>query len=350
MAFFEIKNVRIVGLSTCVPKTIRENRQLDILSENESNKLISSIGIERRRMASEGICSSDLCFEAANKLIEELNWNKGDIDCLIFVSQTPDYILPATSCILQNRLGLKEECFALDISSGCSAWSDGLSVIVPLLSSGQMKKGLLLIGDILTSMCSSSDKISYLLGDSGTVTALEFEEGAEGFKFHTGTDGSGYDAIIIHDGGFRNPFSSDSLTMREIKPGLKRNKLNLLMNGMDVFSFGIDKAPKSVKGLLEHHFLTKEDIDFYIFHQANLNLNETIRRKLKLPQEKVPYSLNNFGNTGCASIPLTMTTMLGDELRNEKLRFLTCGFGTGLSWGSVIFETSSVVCPDLIEI
>jgi len=350
MAFLDIKRVKIAGLSVCVPKNTEENKDFPLLTKDEAEKLITATGIERRRKANPGICTSDLCFEAANQLIKDLGWNKNDIDCLVFVTQGPDYFLPATSCILQDRLGLNEECYTLDISSGCSGWVYGLSVISSLLSSGAMKKGLLLAGDV-SCMNSPKDKSTYpLFGDAGSVTALEFDPEAKGFQFHLGTDGSGYEAIIIPDGGARNLVNYDSFVMKEIAPGIERSRLHTALEGMDVFSFGISKVPETINKTLEHFSIDKEKVDYFVFHQANLFLNEKIRKKLELPKKKVPYSLKNFGNTSSATIPLTMITELKEKLQQEKLNFIGCGFGVGLSWATVDFETENIIVSDLIEI
>jgi len=213
------------------------------------------------------------------------------------------------------------------------------------------KKGLLLVGDICTSNCNQKDKSTWpLLGDAVTATAFEYEEGNKGFKFQFETDGSGYDAIIIPEGGFRNPFSDESLKDSEIEPEIIRNNLNAILNGMDVFAFGISKRPQSVNKLAEHFQINKEEVDAFLFHQANLFMNEKIRKKLKVAVEKVPYSLRNFGNTSCASIPLTLVTEWREKLTDEKQHIIACAFGVGLSWGSVYFETENIICSDLVEI
>ncbi len=350
MAFLQINNVAIKGISACVPKTIVHNRDYSGFTAEEAEKFMLTTGIEQKREITDDICTSDLCFHAAEQLIKDLNWDKTDIDCLIFVSQGPDYLLPATSCILQQRLGLSTDCYALDISLGCSGWVYGLSVVAGLLSSSGMRKGLLLCGDTASKSCPPSDKSTYpLFGDAGTATAIQYESGVE-LKFQMATDGSGYQAIIIPDGGYRNPASLKSFDVKTYEPGISRNNYQLTLDGMDVFAFGISQAPQSVNSLMEHFGLDKETVDFFVFHQANLFMNETIRKKLKLPKEKVPYSLKEFGNTSSASIPLTMLTALGDELSSSQKEIIACGFGVGLSWGSVHFVTDRIVCSKLIEI
>jgi 3-oxoacyl-[acyl-carrier-protein] synthase-3 len=350
MAFLEIKNVRIAGISACVPKEVEENLTLPLFSsQEEASKFIESTGVERRHISKKYL-TSDLCLHAAEKMISNLSWQKEDIDALVFVTQGPDYILPATSCILQDRLGLNEECYALDISLGCSGWVYGLSVAANLISSGMMKKALFLCGDT-SHATSTEDKSAYpLFGEAGTVTALEFSEQSDSLKFHFATDGSGYEAIIIPDGGFRNQFSEKSLKMVEIEPGIKRSRMNAVLNGMDVFAFGISKAPQTVRKLSEKFGIDLDTVDYFVLHQANLFMNEKICKKLKLPEEKVPYSLKNFGNTSSASIPLTILTELKEAVSKEKHSFIGCGFGVGLSWATVAFDLNKIVVADLITI
>ena len=353
MATLHIKNISIKGISACVPSHIEDNKLSHLFYGNEEvKKFVDTTGIEfRHTVNGRNICTSDLCYEAAVKLMAELDWQAADIDCLIFVSQTPDYILPATSCILQGRLGLPVDCYAMDISLGCSGWVYGLSSIAALMTSGTMKKGLLLVGDTTTVTKSRRDKSTFpLFGDAGTATAIEFSEGAEGIKFHMGTDGKGFEAIMIPDGGFRNFVTPSSFIEEEVEPGIFRNRLQSILDGPSVFIFGITKAPKSVNTLLERFNITKNEIDYFVFHQANLIMNEKIRIKLKIEPEKVPYSLGEFGNTSSASIPLTMVSRLHNELANNRKKILVCAFGVGLSWASAVFETENLICLPVIEI
>jgi len=351
MAYLSIPNVVVRGIAVCVPPFIDENSNYPI-SEEDRIKLISTVGVARKRVADDSTCASDLCFNAAEKLIEELSWDKKEIDCLIFVTQTPDYILPATSCILQDRLGLSTECYTMDISLGCSGWVYGMSTIASIVASGfgNIRKALLLVGDTMSKITSKEDKSTWpLFGDAGTVTAIEYVAGNEGFKFHLATDGDGADSIIIKDGGYRNPFSGDSLKLQKFEEGIARTNLSCYLDGMNVFSFAISKGPQSVNKLIEKYSIDKDSVDYFTFHQANLFLNEKIRNKLKLEPEKVPYSLENFGNTSSATIPLTMVTELREALTSKKLNHIGCAFGVGLSWGSVYFSTDKIVCPELIE-
>lgn len=346
MAFLKVENVRIAGISTAVPKKIVSNVGADSGSgvSYDSSDFIATTGVRERRNDPR-LHTSDLCMAAAEKLIEELGWEKKDIDGLIFVSQTGDYILPATACIIQDRLGLSKECFSEDLGLGCSGWVYGLSTSASLMQTGNLRKVLLLVGD--TGLYSPEDDL--LFGSAGTATALEFSDSADPMFFNMGTDGSGYDAIIIPHGGSRHPFSIYSLD-KFILDGHEYNSLQSQMKGMDVFSFGITTAPKSIKKLGQHFGFEYSDYEYLVLHQANKKMNDMIVKKLKYESSKAPLSLDEFGNTSCASIPVTIVTRMRDVLRDGDTSIMACGFGVGLSWGAVALHTQNLVIPELIEL
>jgi 3-oxoacyl-[acyl-carrier-protein] synthase-3 len=351
MATFSIDNIAIKGISCCVPKNTERNADLDILTQEEIQKFIDATGVEERRIASNEICTSDLCCEAAEKLIKDLNWQKEEIEILVFVSQTADYILPVSAAILQDRLGLSTNCIAFDVPLGCSGYVYGMSIIASMMKATGVKKGLLLAGDTSSKLLSKSDKSTVpLFGDGGSATAFELEENSERLFFDLGSDGSGYKTIIVNDGGSRNRIDSDSLTYQTISSGIERNACQLVLDGMDVFSFGISQAPKTVNKLIGEFEIDKDSVDHFVFHQANLMMNKMIVKKLKLPVEKVPYSLVKFGNTSSTTIPLTIVTELKDRLINSTKDLIICGFGVGLSWGSAKIRLNNIVISDLIEI
>jgi 3-oxoacyl-[acyl-carrier-protein] synthase-3 len=355
MAFFKIENVKVSGISACVPKQIEENSAFPLFNSETYTKYAATTGVERKRKAPANMSTSDLCVPAAEALIEALRWNKEDISILILVSQTPDYILPATSPLIQHRLGLNKACYTLDISLGCSGWVYGMSVAAGLVAAFKNTAGcgkaILLTAETHLKCCSSEDQSTYpLFGDAAAATALEYEPETDSLFFNMNSDGSGHKAIMINDGGSRNPFSVASLDKIVRGNGIISNNMQLTLDGMEVFSFGIKRAPECVNALIDEFNLDKDKIDYFTFHQANLMMNEQIRKKLKLPVEKIPYSLKNFGNTASASIPLTMATQLAGELETKKLSHIACGFGVGLSWGGIYFATDHIICPSLGEL
>ena len=342
MAFLSRSGVRIAGICAGVPDTVVKNDEQSVGSSNyDAKAFVEATGVRERRFT-KILTTSDLCYAAAERLIEELKWEKTEIDALIFVSQTHDYIEPATACILQDRLGLSKECYALDLSLGCSGWVYGLSTASSLISSDGMNKVLLLAGEAKTK----GDENYPLFGHAGTATALEYSKDASDLLFHFGTDGSGFDAIIIPDGGARNQFSEKSFK-EDVIDGRSYNRLQTRMKGMDVFSFGISVAPKSIRKLCDHYEINYHAYDYVLLHQANMQMNNFILKKLKIEPSKSPSCMEKFGNTSSASIPLTIVT----ELRSHKnAKMICCAFGIGLSWGTVALEMQDVVIPQLVEV
>lgn len=346
MGFHQVSNVVIKGISTCVPEQFESISSLELFRDNEAEKFSKNTGINKRHFANTEICTSDLCFKAADELINKLKWDKQEIDVLIFVTQTPDYILPATSNILQNRLGLTKDCYCLDISLGCSGYIYGMSLISILLQNSAFKKGILLVGDTITKLTSNKDKSVYpLFGDAGTATALEFDLKKESkISFNLGGDGSGENAIKITHGGARNLFDESCLVYNitdQNNPSNLKRSVDLSLNGVDVFNFAIKTVPDTIKKLLEKIDMNLQDIDIYVLHQANLFMNETIRKKLKLDSEKFIYSIESFGNTNGASIPLTLCSNYSNNIVLGN--YIMCGFGVGLSWGALHYKNEEEI-------
>jgi 3-oxoacyl-[acyl-carrier-protein] synthase-3 len=340
MSFFKINNIRLLGISSCVPKDVKYNTD---------TKFISNTGVSETRVTNENICASDLCLKAADQLILDLKIDKQDIEILIFVSQTPDYKIPITSAILQDRLGLSKSCMCFDISLGCSGYVYGLSVISSIISATKLKKGLLLVGDTISKEVSKKDQSTYpLFGDAGSATILEYDTESNPIFFGVGTDGKDYGSIIIKDGGSRNKFNKDSLTSKMYESGIERTNCDLYLDGINVFTFGTGKVPIEIDNFLQHFLIDKNNIDYYLFHQANKFMNDKICKKLQIPIKKVPSSLHLFGNTSCASIPLTITTELESEIKDKNI--LLSGFGVGLSWATCYISLNkSLYCIPLIE-
>ncbi len=344
MALLEVQNVQIRGISACVPEKKIRTVDLDFFSNEDAEKFIQNTGITQRHISEGDSCASDLCLQAAEKILTELAWHKDDIDILIFVSQSSDYILPATSNLLQSRLGLSQDCFCLDVSLGCSGYIYGLSLVSNLLQNIKFNRALLLVGDTISTYTSKYDKSVYpLFGDAGTATAIEFDIQSNcNWTFDIGSDGTGSDAIKIKAGGSRfrtnkNSFDLKDININDPSQG-KRSSVDLQLEGIDVFNFAIKKAPNSIFNILKYVSKRTDDIDYFFLHQANLFMNETIRKKLKVDKDKMPNSIQNFGNTNGASIPLTIVQSFNNLIQKNNLSVLLCGFGVGLSWGSVLLN------------
>lgn len=351
MASFSIINLSVKGIAAAVPKNEISNWDYEHLSDLEKKMLVKTIGVEKKRFAPKGLTTSDLCYEATVKLLDELNWKRDEIDVLVFCSQSKDYFLPSTACILQDRLGLSKSTAAFDVGLGCSGYIYGLSILGSMLSATGLKRGLLMTGDNSLSTCNYKDKSTFpLFGDGASVTALEFDSSAEPMPFSLFTDGSRYEAIIVPHGGVRHMATRESFDDIEISEGITRSLLNTTLNGLDVFNFSVNEVPLSIKDFLKQTNTNPGDYNNFIMHQANLLMNESIRKKTGFTPEQVPYTLAKFGNTSSASIPLTIVSELKDKIKTQPLNLLLSGFGVGLSWGVTSIRTNKIACPDIVEV
>lgn len=341
MAYWKIKNVALRGVTGTVPHHPVKSAELPFFTREEADTFDATVGIKNRYIADNNICASDLCLDAAERLIKGLGWEKESIDVLLFASVTGDYKTPPTSAILQNRLELPSTTFVLDVPMGCCGCLYSINVAGNLLSAGTAKRALLLVGDTAMRMGNPKDKSrGPLFGDCGTAMALEYDPTAEDIIIEFNTLGAGYQALMTPHGGYRHPITKESFIEENFGNGIIRAPKDALINGMDVFSFAITKPPISVKKMLEEQGLNKDkDVDFYLIHQANKLIVDRLVKKLKLPVEKVPYNLQKFGNLGGASILMLMVSEISEELSSKPLTLLCSSFGLGLTWGTMILRT-----------
>lgn len=346
MAFQTITNVRIAAIGACVPKQVQSVLNDPAFhSVEEAQKFVENVGISRRRIHAKGQCASDLCAWAAESCLKETGWERQEIDLLIFASQSPDYILPSTASVLHGRLGFGMHCAAFDLSQGCSGWVYGMSVACAMVQSGAFKKALLLVGDT-----KSLDSPKPLFGDAGTATLLEYDEQAAPIHIDTMSDGSGYEHIIRRGGAYRHPFDEHSLELFEDAYGHVHNMIGYEMNGAEVFVFSITQVPKAIKSMFSALGKTPTEIDYFVLHQANQMILEQIQKKCKLPAERCPRCLEEFGNTSSAAIPLTLVSRLREQVTSAQQEIVACGFGSGLSWGTLHTMLQHPVIPVLQEI
>lgn len=347
MAFFSVNHIAITGLSCCVPANEVFNKDFPYHTKKENQQFLETTGIEKRNIVKNGVTAADLCFKAADELLKSKKIDRSDITVLIFLSQTPDYKIPCTATILQNKLHLANTNIAFDINLGCSGYVYGLSVIAAMLNVTK-GKALLLVGDTSSTCINQEDKTTApLFSDAGSATLLEYNKEASSMHFNLQSDGTGYDAIITRDGGARNPIDADSLRMDEVT---KRRAIDMHLDGIKVFNFSRKEVAPNILALLENNNIDEDILDYFLFHQANLFMNESIRKKLSLPKEKVPYSLKEYGNTSSASIPITMVHCLEDELNARSVKLVLSGFGVGLSWGSVYLELNRPTVLPMLKI
>ncbi len=348
MAKITFHGVGIRALSACVPATVVHNKDLGyLIPEEEIEKTINNIGIEERRIADDDVMASDLCCKAAKQLMADNNIDPESIDVLLFMSQTPDYRIPATSCLLQHRLGLPHETMCFDISLGCSGYLFALSTAFAYASMQGVNRVLLLDGETFSKIVNRRDKVDWpLYGDAGTATLVEKGDYGES-TFMLNTDGSGEDVLKIH-AGMRNPVTADSCVEREREDGNIRTDLEVFMDGMDVFNFAISKVPRSIKALLKETGKTVDDVDYLVFHQANRFMMDFFVKKLKMDPARVPYCIHKYGNTSSASVPLTIASELCGCLDGDH-EVLLSAFGAGLSWGSALIQMRNCKVSPVIE-
>ncbi|WOK05358.1 ketoacyl-ACP synthase III [Imperialibacter roseus] len=352
MPLLTYQNIGISGLVAAVPRnTIKNLEYTENFSAAEAAEIVEKTGIVERRFAEPGTCASDLCQAAAERLINGMGISKEDIDLLVFVSQTPDYRMPATSVLLQERLGLSKQTMAFDINLGCSAFVYGMSVVYALMQQQGMRKALLLDGETRSRVYSAKDrKVAYLFGDGGVAALIERDDRFGDSFFSLNSDGSREDLIKVDAGGYRNPSSAETVKENIVdEHGNIRTAEQGYMNGADVFNFVIREIPQDLKRLSEFAQTDMSTLDYYVFHQANSYMNNYLGKKLKLDPEKVPVCLHRFGNTSSVSIPLTIATELHGKLTKRK-KMLLSGFGVGMSWASAIVNMENCYTTDLVEI
>lgn len=352
MSQLTINNVRIAGMSACVPKTVEDNLTLAIYKDqNEAQKVITSTGIERHHKVEAGTTASDLTVKAVEDLLQNLGWEPQDVDCFAYVCTSRDYIAPQTACVLQDRLKLRSDCCVFDLPFGCSGWVYGMSIVGSLMSHGTLKRGILVAAETNTQNRNPRDTtVRPLFGDAATATALEYNENdSHPMNFMFGVDGSGFDAVWAPFGGMRNPVTPESLVEKEVSPGVFRRGVDMVVNGMDVFGFAIKQPPRSIKELISTFNIDVETVDLLLLHQANKFIDEKIRKSIKMPPEKTPYCLEEYGNVTSASIPLTMVSRCHEQLSGDDKHCIACGFGVGLAWASMEFYAGRINIGNVIE-
>ena len=344
------ENIKISGITCAVPTTkeILLEKYAPLFGKETVQKFSNMTGVVSRHIALKEQTASDLAYAAAKKLVEYKNIERSSIGILIFVTQTPDYRIPSTACVLHHRLGLSKDCVAFDINLGCSGYVYGLQTILSLMHSSNIKKGLLLVGDTSNKGIAPEDKSSCMLfGDAGAATLLEKSPGSPNIHTAMRTDGNGYKAIIIPAGAYRNIDASKKMTLWG--DGNFRSDYDLYMNGTDVFNFSISEAPKLINEFMIEENTSVDDYDMLILHQANEFILKQLMKRTKFPKEKTPISMDRYGNTSVTSIPLTLADKYGNHFDDGMKNILMCGFGVGLSWGVVSAKINTGDILPIIE-
>ncbi len=335
---------RIAGLVSCVPPRRIENAHFLDRFGDKVHEVVKMTGVQSRYWVEGGVTTSDLCDRAADRLLDRLGWARDSVDGLVFVSQTPDYRLPATSCVMQSRLGLRAGILAFDVSLGCSGYPYALWLAMMMIQTGAAKRMLLAVGDTSSIMNDGEDRGTALLfGDAGTVTAVEASApGEDPATFILGTDGAGADNLIVPQGAFRAREATGKLEGRQMD--------KLFMDGGEVFNFTLKAVPGLVRDTVAAAGTNVDDYDVFLLHQANAFMIRHLAKKAKLPPEKVPINIDRYGNTSSATLPLLMTTDVADALSTGERRVAMFGFGVGYSWASAAMKIGPLGCVETITL
>jgi 3-oxoacyl-[acyl-carrier-protein] synthase-3 len=351
MKYATIDGMRIDGICACVPPNTIDNAVFgtDLFGEEIENT-IKATGIRTRRVCppGSGITALDLSVAAARALLENHPISPSDIGGVLFVTQTPDHDMPNNASRAAHLLGLSTACAATDTSLACSGYVYGLW-LGALMARSIEAPLLLLAGENHSVSTSPYDRSTALLfGDAGTATLL-VPEGEEEWHFGFLTDGSRYDALMVPEGRARRPFNKGSLEYKTWPDGGVRRPIDIRMDGMAVFNFVVRNVPGCLASLMERNGVTAGELDLLLLHQANLYMMKQVAKKLKIPLEKMPVSLDRYGNSSSATIPVTICSELSKNVADKTHRVLASGFGAGLSISAVLMDLGPCVCPGLIE-
>jgi len=353
MAKSVFNGVRIAGVAGAVPGQRVDNLTDHLfLPEADRKKIVALTGVNGYRRAPEGVCTSDLCHTAATALFDGLGRQPDQIDAVVFATMTPDYRIPSTACVLQDRLALPQSVVAYDVNMGCSGFIVGLYNACALIKGAGLRRVLVLAGDTQTKLCHDEDKtVVFIMGDAGTATIVESDPDAGDIVMEVRTDGSRFESLYVPAGGFRRPSTAETREVRERADGGLRSDDDLVMNGMEIFKFAVSDVVKTISGFMEEEQLSAENVKSLFLHQANKFMNDKIGKKLGFSPDQVPYTIQSFGNTGSASIPMTIASHFssGDDAEAGG-RAVMCGFGVGLSWGVATADLTGVYSPPIVEL
>jgi 3-oxoacyl-[acyl-carrier-protein] synthase-3 len=331
----------IAAVATHFPAGKLTNEQLAAEIDWEAEKIFEKTGIAERRIAADDECASDLGVAAAQKLFERGVCAPQDVDFLLFCTQSPDYFLPTTACLVQDRLGLRTDCGAFDLNQGCSGFVYGLGVAKSLIESGLARNVLLITADTYSKFINARDRsVRTLFGDAAAATlvrAVESDQELIG-PFIFGTDGAGAPNLIVPVGGLRNRPSAENETETEEEGGNRRSPRNLYMNGGEIFNFTLKTIPPSVARLLAKWGRPIDEVDHFVFHQANRFMLEKLRNKLKLPEEKFWIAMESCGNTVSSTIPVVLEEAMAGGRIAPGQDVMLMGFGVGYSWAGAMLR------------
>jgi 3-oxoacyl-[acyl-carrier-protein] synthase III len=344
----------ISGVLTILPsKEIVFEDEIDNynFSRERSLKLKSAMGFNKRRIVENGVCVSDLCIFGLNYLFDKGKLKKEEIDALILVTQTPDYILPPTSNVIQGALGLNHDVICLDINQGCAGYIIGLNQAFMLLEQKNISKVVLLNADILSSKVSKNDRNSNpLIGDGASITIVEKSSQAQDVNIVIKMNGEGAFSLQIPAGGARLPISDKTGILNQDTNGNLRSLNHLVMKGDEVFNFVQTEVPPLIDNLLILSNTNKDEIDYYMFHQPNKFMLHKLADKMGVPREKMPANIvENFGNSSGVTIPTSICYNIGDKLLSNDYKLCLSGFGVGLTWAAMTINLGKLNFCEIID-
>jgi len=325
----------IKAISYYLPERVITNEDLaQLFPDYTIDKVSSKIGVTERHIAAHNETSADLAAKAAGKLFEEYHLSPSSIDFLLLCTQSPDYFLPTTACILQERLGIPTTAGALDFNLGCSGFVYGLAIAKGLITGGIASRILLLTAETYSKFTHPLDKSNHtIFGDGAAATLISDNGFAEIGNFSLGTDGREADKLIVKTGGMRHPEKMNDLHVAEGNPV---SSDHLFMDGSEILNFTLDAVPPLISETLHRNIVAQPDIDLFVFHQANKYMMNFLRKKIKIEEEKFYYCLEKFGNTVSSTIPIALKEAMTDGSIKEMQKVLIAGFGVGYSWGGTV--------------
>lgn len=340
---FTFRRKRISGILVVVPeneRTFVEEMKNFNFPEARSLKLKEVMGFDKRRVVAPGVCVSDLAIFGLQYLFERGWLRREDIDALLLVTQTPDHFMPATSSLIQGRLGLKSDMLCMDINQACAGFVIGLMQAFMLLEQESVKKVVLINADVLSRKVSPKDRNIYpLIGDGASITVLERDNEESVIYGSLKADGSRAEALIIPAGGLRLPSTPETAVLEDVGDNNLRAKDHLFMDGSAIFNFVQTEVPPLVESLISRAGVSVESIDYFLCHQPNRFMLQKLADKMKLPYSKMPNNVvENFGNSGSVTIPTVIAFNLGDRLLKESFRVCLVGFGGGLVWAAMLLK------------
>lgn len=356
MALARISGVRLSGLVTALPRRevslSRDEAHLFDGNQAQIERLKQTIGLDRRRIVSEGMTALDLAEPAVRALLEQTGCEHDSIDGLFMVTQTPDHLQPGNAVLLQGRLSLPTSCACMDFNLGCSGYVYGLWAAHSFIATGGLRRVILVVGDTISRIVSPDDRaLRPLFGDAACATLLEADADAPEAVFDLHSDGTGCRSLWQPGGAFREPASPATQAPQSIGEGISRSRCHLHMEGADIFNFSLKVEPPAITDMLEATGWSADDVDGIVFHQANRYIIDNIRRRLRLPADKVPAgTVEKYGNQSGASIPATLTDHFGTALTARAHRLILSGFGVGLSWATCAIHLPVLRCNSLVEV